>query len=326
VGHHQYDSAEGSQFGSEFRHHQYGQGRQEFMGEFNRHPREFQHLLHQISNDMMAPHRHPLSVEHDRHHNITHINFHHHNIYNGLGQENHESRRHHHHHHGEEATADTSRHHHVHGQHRRAEQAEEQAPSRVTGRDGRPQEEALRPGEIPNPFADMANRVEKGFDKFGKDLDEAGRKIGEGFERFGRALGDDMAKLANSVANHLGTVGDCAHGPRLVFDKLGFHLPPMVATEQGRHVRDSGLFDQVPRSEVRPGDYGVRDWNSAVTRAHGQNKGDSFIVTQLGRHGQLYGANDHHFAVPEDGGRYRNLTFYRPNARFYELMKERGTA
>jgi hypothetical protein len=130
-------------------------------------------------------------------------------------------------------------------------------------------------------------------------------------------LGNGLAHIATNVAHQLGTIGDCAHGPRLALGKLGYHLPPAVATEQGRMIRNSGLFDEVPRSQVRPGDYGVRDWNSHVIREHGGvNKGDSFIVTSVDRHGHLYGANDRTFAVPADGGRYRNLRFYRPNAEF----------
>jgi nucleoid-associated protein YgaU len=137
------------------------------------------------------------------------------------------------------------------------------------------------------------------------------------------SLGKGLANIASNVANALGTVGDCAHGPRLAFGKLGFHMPPAVATEQGRMVRNSGLFDEVPANQVRPGDYGVRDWSPAVTRAHGGvNKGDAFIVSAVGPHGQLYGANDHHFAVPPDGGRYRNLKFYRPNAEFIKRYGE----
>ncbi|MDR3614515.1 MAG: hypothetical protein P4L53_13215 [Candidatus Obscuribacterales bacterium] len=125
-----------------------------------------------------------------------------------------------------------------------------------------------------------------------------------------------MAQIALSVAHRLGTVGDCAHGPRLTLDKFGYHLPPAVATEQGRMIRDSGLFDLVPANEIRPGDYGVRDWSRSIVRQHGSDKGDSFIVTGIARNGSVLAANDHTFVVPADGGRYTNLQYYRPNAEF----------
>jgi hypothetical protein len=125
-----------------------------------------------------------------------------------------------------------------------------------------------------------------------------------------------MAQIALNVAQRLGTIGDCAHGPRLTLDKFGYHLPPAVATEQGRMIRDSGLFDLVPASQVRPGDYGVRDWSRSIVRQHGTDKGDSFIVTGIARNGAVLAANDHTFVVPADGGRYTNLQYYRPNAEF----------
>lgn len=136
-------------------------------------------------------------------------------------------------------------------------------------------------------------------------------------------VGHFMANLAHKVASGIGTVGDCAKGPRLTFKALGLELPPMIATEQGKWVEKSGLFDRVSRDDVRPGDYGVRDWNHRLAQAKGINKGDSFIVHGVGRDGQLYGSNDHHFAVPEDGGRYINTKFFRPNAKFWELYGDK---
>jgi hypothetical protein len=125
-----------------------------------------------------------------------------------------------------------------------------------------------------------------------------------------------MAQIALNVAHRLGTVGDCAHGPRLTLDQFGYHLPPAVATEQGRMIRDSGLFDLVAASEIRPGDYGVRDWSRSIVRQNGTDKGDSFIVTGIAPNGSVLAANDHTFVVPADGGRYTNLQYYRPNAEF----------
>ncbi|MDR3612627.1 MAG: hypothetical protein P4L53_03620 [Candidatus Obscuribacterales bacterium] len=135
-----------------------------------------------------------------------------------------------------------------------------------------------------------------------------------------KALGQTLANYADEVATALGTVGDCAHGPRLSLTRLGLNFAPAVATDQGVAIRNSGFFNEVSRDQVRPGDYGVRDWSPAVVRAHhGDNKGDSFIVTKVDASGQLYGANDHHLKVPEDGERYRNLKFYRLNEKFLRL-------
>jgi len=133
-----------------------------------------------------------------------------------------------------------------------------------------------------------------------------------------KQLGRDIAKTAVDIAHSLGTIGDCARGPRLAFKEQGLHLKPAVATEQGRQIRESGLFTKLKPGETpQPGDYGVRDWNRSVIRAHGGvNKGDSFIVTSVAKDGTMHGANDHRFVVPPDGGRYRNLQFYRPNAEF----------
>ncbi|MBS1993280.1 MAG: hypothetical protein JSS83_22345 [Cyanobacteria bacterium SZAS LIN-3] len=143
---------------------------------------------------------------------------------------------------------------------------------------------------------------------------------GGAIERALKELGHGLANIARDVAHSLGTIGDCAKGPRLTFKEAGLKLPPAVATEQGRMIRHSGLFDEVPAHQVRPGDYGVRDWNHHVVRAHGGvNKGDSFIVTNVGKKGVIHGANDHNFVVPPDGGRYKNLKFYRPNAEFLRL-------
>lgn len=136
-------------------------------------------------------------------------------------------------------------------------------------------------------------------------------------------VGHFIANVAHQVASKLGTVGDCAKGPRKTFEALGWNLPPMVATEQGRTVESSGLFDRVNPADVRPGDYGYRHWNAHVTAKHGIDKGDSFIVHAVGRNGQIYGSNDHHFAVPPDGGRYRDLKFFRPNAKFFELYGDK---
>lgn len=126
-----------------------------------------------------------------------------------------------------------------------------------------------------------------------------------------------LAKAALDMSRHIGTVGDCARGPRQTLDQFGFHLKPMIATEQGKVIQASGLFREVSRAEARPGDYFVRDWNQRVIAQHGGvNKGDSgFIYAKNGN--SLMAANDHNQVFPEDGGRYRNTKFLRPTAEFW---------
>jgi hypothetical protein len=190
-------------------------------------------------------------------------------------------------------------------------------------RESQPPEPPTRPRPDANPAKTPTDTTAPKAPRDGADkprADDNGR-LGHALSDLGHGLAGIAGNVAqylfhNAVAEHRKTTGDCAHGPRLAFGKLGFHMPPVVATEQGKIVKNSGLFDEVPRSQVRPGDYGVRDWSPQVIREHGYNSGDSFIVTNVAHNGQLSGANDHKFTVPEDGGRYRNLKFYRPNAEF----------
>jgi len=202
---------------------------------------------------------------------------------------------------------------------------EERGQNTRTRAEGRPERdearrnrgERLREGRKtdgdPLP-GDKAREVKPKAESDRNDFEGDGGKLAKAMKKFGQ----DIADTAVRIANKLGTIGDCARGPRLTFSEYDFHLPPAIATRQGRMVHQSGLFHEVPRDEVRPGDYGVRDWNKRVTKAHGVNKGDSFIVTNVGANGSLRGANDHNFRVPEDGGRYRNLKFYRPTPEFFK--------
>jgi hypothetical protein len=132
------------------------------------------------------------------------------------------------------------------------------------------------------------------------------------------SLQHTIAMLAVKNADKIRTTGNCAIGPRLTFKELGLDLPQVIATKQGSILEGSGLFKVVLREDVQPGDYGYRHWSESVKRSHGGiDKGDAFIVANVGRNGKLMGANDHYFVVPEDGGRYRNTTFLRPTAAFY---------
>jgi hypothetical protein len=73
---------------------------------------------------------------------------------------------------------------------------------------------------------------------------------------------------------------------------------------------------------VRPGDYAYRHWSPHVVRQHGGvDKGDAFIVAQVGINGELYGANDHTFIAEEDGDRYTDTKFFRPNEEFLKLAR-----
>lgn len=156
-------------------------------------------------------------------------------------------------------------------------------------------------------------------EKFGRTDREAPAGDGHALERMFQKMGRDIGKLAHKVANFLGTVGDCAKGPRLTFKELGLVLPPLMATEQGKLLEKSGLFEEVPRSQVREGDYGYRHWSPRVIKQHhGVDKGDSFIVSRVDKDGTLHGSNDHHFEVPEDGGRYRGMKFLRPTKAFWD--------
>jgi hypothetical protein len=131
-------------------------------------------------------------------------------------------------------------------------------------------------------------------------------------------LAHKIARVAESTATSINTVGNCALGPRLTLLKFGLKLPAVVATEQGRILEQSGLFVEVTDPKV--GDYGFRHWTQSVIRQHGGvDKGDAFIVSGIGPGGQLYAANDHRFVVPGNGVRYSDTKFLRPTADFYRL-------
>ncbi len=242
---------------------------------------------------------HDRAPEHGRHHGRRH----------GLGGRGGGSKRGHRRRKGHDVT---------HSRSKRREDSETEGPDTEKTKAAR----EIRPDERDNP-ADMSRpglRLDKNGNVVEKP-DEHDNPFSHAFKELGKGLGD----LAHHMAGLIHTVGDCAKGPRLTFQKLGYVLPPMVATEQGRALERSGLFEEVPRSEARAGDYAYRHWNSKVIRQHhGVDKGDAFIVSGVGKGGELYGSNDHRFVVPEDGGRYRDTKFLRPTEKFWELYGQKS--
>lgn len=146
---------------------------------------------------------------------------------------------------------------------------------------------------------------------------------------------EDGGHLVNAIrreaahqAHRIGTVGDCARGPRQTLEHFGIKIAPMSAVRQGQMLEQSGLFDKVTSGEVQPGDYGYRHWSARTIRHRGLGDlGDSFIVTDCNRQ-SWQAANDHMFVVPPAGGYYApGITFLRPNAKFYaayEHYKQTG--
>jgi hypothetical protein len=134
----------------------------------------------------------------------------------------------------------------------------------------------------------------------------------------GGHLASALKGEAAHQAHRIGTIGDCARGPRQTLEHFGISLRPMAAVKQGELLERSGMFDRVPASEAKEGDYGYRHWSAHTIKRRGLGDlGDSFIVTNCSTRG-LQAANDHMFTVPPGGGYYApGITFLRPNAKFY---------
>ena len=260
-------------------------------------------------------------VEHHGHHvkhHGHHVKHHgHHAEHHGHHAEHHGHHAEHHGHHAKHHGHHAGHHgHHGQGRHHEHGAPEAQDQPRSVGNGGDSVSHKQQTGEHRKEGAHPESEQKNPLEQLGDGIKHAFSELGEGIAQIAKGIASEI--FNSNLAHGRRLVGDCARGPRETFDRLGFHMPHVVATEQGRIVRNSGLFDEIPRSEVRAGDYGVRDWSSKVIHEHkGINKGDSFIVARVGSRGQLEGANDHHFTVPEDGGRYRNLKFYRPNAEFW---------
>jgi hypothetical protein len=128
-----------------------------------------------------------------------------------------------------------------------------------------------------------------------------------GADRPASPSGNILADMASRVASGMGTVGHCARGLATTLESCGINVPRANAWDYGHNLANSGLFEQVPLSQLRRGDIIVRSWNSSVRSQHrGQNWGDITMVVGTNNRGQLIGANDHHQVIPADGGRYEN--------------------
>ncbi|HEY9717479.1 MAG TPA: hypothetical protein V6C69_08420 [Trichormus sp.] len=121
------------------------------------------------------------------------------------------------------------------------------------------------------------------------------------------ANGNILADVASRVASGMGTIGYCARGVARTLENCGINVAHANAWQYGHNLANSGLFEQVPLSQLRRGDIIVRSWNPSVQRQHGgQNWGDITMVVGANSRGQLIGANDHKQVIPSDGGRYEN--------------------
>ncbi|MBU6452398.1 MAG: hypothetical protein KGS72_11505 [Cyanobacteria bacterium REEB67] len=136
-------------------------------------------------------------------------------------------------------------------------------------------------------------------------------------------LAKALKQEAAHQARHIGTVGDCARGPRQTLETFGIKLKPLSAVLQGQLLEKSGFFDVIhDPSQVKEGDYGYRHWSAHTIKRRGVGDlGDSFILTNCSNKG-WQAANDHMFQVPAAGGYYaKGITFLRPNAKFYAAVE-----
>jgi hypothetical protein len=75
-----HEKREAHKIGDELRHGDLGHARKELQHEA-RNPHEFKKIVDKVNKDLKAHHQHPLSVEHDKHGNISHLHFGAHDIF-----------------------------------------------------------------------------------------------------------------------------------------------------------------------------------------------------------------------------------------------------
>jgi hypothetical protein len=170
--------------------------------------------------------------------------------------------------------------------------------------------ESNSPLHFPNPFAGL----------FG----QAGQSA-QGSNEFARA-GEYIASLArhfavtNPSTHDANGLGECSKVPRKVLNALGIPIGGMSGVRQGQTLENCGLFERIPASEARAGDFGYRHW----AHRHG-DLGDSFVVT--GREGgtvvAVNGAQRNEFAVSDNGGYYKDAIYLRPTAEFFRRYGHR---
>ncbi len=75
-----HENHEAHKIAGELRHHDFTGARHELAKEAHN-PHEFKKLVEKLNHDLKAEHQHPLSVQHDKHGNVTHLHFGKHDIY-----------------------------------------------------------------------------------------------------------------------------------------------------------------------------------------------------------------------------------------------------
>jgi hypothetical protein len=82
--HQSHETREAHTISHDLLHHNFA-GAQHELNKEAHHPQEFKKLLHDINSDLKQHHQHPLSIHHDKHGHVSHIDFGKHDIYHGHG-------------------------------------------------------------------------------------------------------------------------------------------------------------------------------------------------------------------------------------------------
>jgi hypothetical protein len=82
-----HETREGRKIGDDIRHNHFEAAHKEISHEMHAHPKEFEKTLKSINKDLAKHHENPLSVERDSKNQISHINFHNHDIYSSPSAE-----------------------------------------------------------------------------------------------------------------------------------------------------------------------------------------------------------------------------------------------